>query len=73
MKPAVDPIPRIALRTHEAALAVGVSKETMQNWLKLDDFPKTKVGGTVVVLVDKLHNWLATQAGNGEGGRNHDR
>lgn len=53
---------RIALSVTEAAEQLGVSRVTVYNYIKRDDFPAVKLGGRVLIPRDKLKTWLEAQA-----------
>ena len=47
---------RLALRPTEAAKALGVSERTLRQMLP--DLPHLRIGGSVLIPVDALRDWL---------------
>ena len=54
---------KIALSVSEAAALLGVSRVTLYQYIKRDDFPAARIGGRVLIPRDKLQHWLEKQAG----------
>ena len=54
---------KIALSVTEAALSLGVSRATMYQYIKREDFPAARIGGRVLIPYDRLQAWLEAQAG----------
>lgn len=54
---------KIALSVSEAAALLGVSRVTLYQYIKRDDFPAARIGGRVLIPRDKLQLWLEKQAG----------
>ena len=53
---------KMAFNVTEAAKAIGVSRPTMHQLCRLDGFPAARVGGRIIIPVDKLKKWLEQQA-----------
>jgi len=53
---------RMGLRVDEVALMLGVSPETVADWLRTNQLPRTKIGRTWFVEVDALRQRLMTPA-----------
>ena len=49
---------RMALRTREAARALGVSERTLWAWTKRGLIPYAKCGGTYMYSTEALAQWL---------------
>jgi predicted site-specific integrase-resolvase len=60
--PTLSKIPRVALRKHEARLAIGVSAGTLEAWTKAGFIPHIRRGAIVLYPVDKLKKFLAEEA-----------
>ena len=54
-------IEKIALSVTEAAEALGVSRVTLYQYLKRQDFPAARIGRRVLIPRDKLKEWLEAQ------------
>ncbi|HVT82805.1 MAG TPA: helix-turn-helix domain-containing protein [Phycisphaerae bacterium] len=58
-----DPLtPCLALRTREAAAALGVSERTLWDWTQRGDVPHVRRGKTILYPVSALIRWLDEQA-----------
>ena len=53
----------IAISLSQAAQLIGVSRPTIYQYAKRNDFPAFKVGGRVLVSVDGLKAWVNQHAG----------
>ena len=54
--------PPLALRTREAAEALGISERTLQGLTAAGDIPHVKLGRAVLFPVRELRNWLTSRA-----------
>ena len=54
----VVPVPRLALRLSEAALACGVSESFLHNMAVNGEIPSVKVGRARLFPVERLRKWL---------------
>lgn len=54
-------VEKIVYSIEEAAYALGVSKPTMYDLTKLDNFPCFRIGKRIVVGVEALRNWVNIQ------------
>lgn len=54
--------PRLAYTVTQAAEAVGISRPTLYEWMRLDGFPVVRIGGTVRIPVDSFREWLNERA-----------
>jgi excisionase family DNA binding protein len=54
------PIPRIALRVHEAAAAMGLSRSSTYRLIKEGKLPSKKVGGCAIISVADLEAFVAS-------------
>lgn len=61
-EPALEPIPRLALRIREAALAIGVSDRTLWDWADRGEVPYFVIGDCRLFPVDGLREWMARKA-----------
>ena len=61
----IEPIRRVAYRQNEAAEACGVSARTFAKWMKCPNFPMAKIGGTTLIPIPELQNWLTKQVAKG--------
>ena len=59
-------VPSIALRTKEAAIALGISERTLNTWRKTRDVPHFKLNGTVLYPVKDLTEWVSEQLPEGD-------
>lgn len=62
LRPAAPPIPVLALRSREAAKALGVSERTLWSWTHSGEVPHIRRDGTILYPVDDLRRWLSEQA-----------
>ncbi|MBN2475345.1 MAG: helix-turn-helix domain-containing protein [Pirellulales bacterium] len=53
-----DPVPRLALRFPEAALACGLSESFLHNMANSGEIPSVKVGRVRLFPVERLRKWL---------------
>jgi len=53
---------KIALNVSEAAAALGISRPTLYQLCRRDDFPVARVGGRILFPREKLQAWLEKQA-----------
>ena len=53
---------KIALSVTEAAKQLGVSRATMYQIIRRDDFPAARIGGRVLIPAAKLQSWLENQS-----------
>lgn len=60
---------RLAYSVAEAAEVLGISRPTLYTLLHRSDFPAFRIGGRVLVSVDGLRLWVATQTGATDGGQ----
>lgn len=58
---------KMALSVAEAAAELGVSRVTMYQIVKREDFPVARIGSRLLIPREKLQRWLEKQA---EGGKN---
>jgi excisionase family DNA binding protein len=56
----LPPIPRIALRVHEAAAAIGLSRSSTYRFIKEGKLPSKKVGGCTIIRVADLEAFVAS-------------
>jgi excisionase family DNA binding protein len=49
---------KMALSVTEAAEALGISRRSLYNLIKLDGFPVLELGGRRVIPVDLLQEWM---------------
>ena len=49
---------RLALGPAEVAVAIGVSETTVRRWMVEEGLPYSRVGGRILVRVDRLLGWL---------------
>lgn len=59
---------KLAYTVNEAAEAAGVSRPTMYQWTKRQDFPVAKIGGCTRIPVQAFQAWLEKQARVAENG-----
>jgi excisionase family DNA binding protein len=52
---------KIALSVSEAAEALGVSRVTLYQYIRRQDFPSARIGRRVLIPRDKLKEWLEAQ------------
>jgi len=64
----VDRVPRVALRPEEAALAIGVSRTTLDKWTAEGRVPHFRRGGVVLYPVDDLKTWVHEEVNAQSGG-----
>lgn len=55
---------RLALNVTEAAACLGVSRPTMYELLRRDDFPSFRIGTRQLISRDGLAEWVKRQAAN---------
>ena len=55
----MDKLEPIAVSAPEAARLLGVSKQTIYQYIHREGFPAFKLGGRTLVSVDGLREWLA--------------
>lgn len=53
---------KIAFNVTEAADALGVSRVTMYQYIKREDFPAARIGGRILIPREKLQAWIEKQA-----------
>lgn len=63
MTPKSDP-QSLALRTREAAAALGISERTLQELTSTGDVPVVKIGRANLYPVKELSEWLSRQTQN---------
>ena len=51
----------LAVSAAEAARLLGVSRPTVYQYLKREDFPSFKLGGRTLVSVEGLREWVRRQ------------
>jgi excisionase family DNA binding protein len=56
----IDLRDRLALRPKEAAKALGISERTLRQMLP--ELPHVRAGGTILLPVDGLREWLKNQS-----------
>lgn len=56
------PVPRLALRSPEAAEALSISERTLHDWTRAGTIPHIRIGGCVLYPVRELVDWLSAQA-----------
>lgn len=39
----------------------GCARSTIYNWINRDDFPKIRVGGRILVPIDRFEKWISDQ------------
>ena len=61
--------PALALRSREAAQALGVSERTLWEWTNRGDVPHIRRGKIILYPVAALERWLAEQGHAEAGGR----
>ena len=49
---------RMGLRVDEVALAIGVSPETVADWIRTNQLPAAKIGRTWIISPEKLQQML---------------
>lgn len=54
----VDPVPRLALRLPEAAMACGLSESFLHNMANSGEIPSVKIGRVRLFPVERLRKWL---------------
>lgn len=64
--PETAPIPRLALRQAEAAIALGISDVTLRKWTAAGIVPHVRENGVVLYPVGALEGWLAERSARGE-------
>ena len=57
---------RLAVSVVEAAKMLGVSRPTMYQLIRREDFPAARIGGRVLIPVKQLEEWLEKQSEKGE-------
>jgi hypothetical protein len=55
-------IPPLALRSRDAAIALGISERLLQEWAKHQDLPCIRIGQVVLYPVDEVRQWLRQRA-----------
>ena len=58
----VDRMEPLAVSAAEAARLLGVSRPTVYQYIRRQDFPSFKLGSRTLVSVDGLRAWVANQA-----------
>lgn len=53
---------KIAFNASEAAVALGISRPTLYQLCRREDFPVARVGGRLLFPREKLQEWLEKQA-----------
>lgn len=53
---------KLAYSSAEAAQVLGVSRPTVYQLMKRDDFPAFKVGSRTLISAEGLREWVRTQA-----------
>jgi excisionase family DNA binding protein len=53
-----DPVPRLALRLPEAAMACGLSESFLHNMANSGEIPSVKIGRVRLFPVERLRKWL---------------
>jgi hypothetical protein len=56
------PIPPLALRPRDAAVALGISERLLQRWAKYEDLPCVRIGQVVLYPIDEIRQWLRQRA-----------
>ena len=54
---------KLAFTVKEAAEAVGVSRPTIYEWMKIEGFPVARVGGCVRIPVRAFERWIEERSG----------
>ncbi|HLA85762.1 MAG TPA: helix-turn-helix domain-containing protein [Thermoguttaceae bacterium] len=54
----VEPVPRLALRLPEAAMACGLSESFLHNMANSGEIPSIKIGRVRLFPVERLRKWL---------------
>jgi len=54
----VEPVPRLALRLPEAAMACGLSESFLHNMANSGEIPSVKIGRARLFPVERLRKWL---------------
>ena len=54
----IDPL---ALRPHDAAVALGISERLLHDWTTQHGLPCVRVGGVKLYPVDMIKTWLAAR------------
>jgi len=57
-------VPRLALRPHEAATALGISERLLWTKTKAGEIPHVRFGRAIVYPVDQLRAYLANATGD---------
>jgi hypothetical protein len=57
-----SPVPPLALRPRDAAVALGISERLLQQWAKHEDLPCVRIGQVVLYPVDEIRLWLWQRA-----------
>jgi hypothetical protein len=60
------PIPPLALRHRDAAVALGISERLLQDWAKHHGLPCMRLGQVVLYPVDEIRQWLRARTFAGE-------
>jgi len=70
-----EPVPRLALRPREAAIALGISERALWKLTAEGVIPVVKIGRSKLYPVAGLRQWLAERAeaapAGGDGGESH--
>jgi len=61
-----SPIPPLALRPRDAALALGISERLLQDWAKHHGLPCVRLGQVVLYPVDEVRQWLRARTLSGD-------
>lgn len=52
----------------EVAEVLGISRPQVYTLIHRSDFPSFRIGGRVLVSIEGLHRWVASQASGAKGG-----
>lgn len=58
----MNELPKLSYTLTQAAEAINVSRPTMSNLVKRDDFPAFRSGTKWIIPIEPFKNWLSTQA-----------
>ncbi|ADB15811.1 DNA binding domain protein, excisionase family [Pirellula staleyi DSM 6068] len=56
---------KLALRSKEAAKALGISEKTLSKWTKENKIPHLRVNGIVLYPIEALSKWLESSMAQG--------
>lgn len=62
---ALTPMEPITIAVEDAALLLGVSRDTIYKLLHRDDFPRLKIGNRTLISVAGLRRWVEAQIETG--------